>query len=127
MSTRNIKTSSEIFTSIKTTTVSGVRNPKITTSVSKIEADTGVLLASSKYVIEKGIPFPRRKRASMDQYPFLNMQVGDSFFMEGEDYTTTEGRACVAAAQYFSKRNPDTKFSFRKSDDGLRCHRVMKL
>ena len=64
--------------------------------------------------IDKGIPYPARKA----KYPFNEMDVGDSFFIEaGFD-------AARSSSAVFGSRN-NKKFSFRKVDGGFRCWRIL--
>ena len=82
-----------------------------------------------KYKIEKNIDinnYPRRKGGgSALQYPFLQMEVGDSFIC-GE-----YSRKYMRKISNLARSNPSLKklgykFSFRKLPDGnMRCWRII--
>jgi hypothetical protein len=68
-------------------------------------------------IIDKDIPFPGRKR----HYPFIEMEVGDSFF-------TKKSRSTIAAiARYWGKRL-NCKFStadvVENGVEGIRVWRI---
>ncbi len=58
------------------------------------------------YEIKKGVPLPPSRQVGRGtKYPFLEMEVGDSFFhkLDGEDPSAAQRRLSVAA-QYASKK-----------------------
>ncbi len=65
--------------------------------------------------IDKGIPMPPCNRAG--KYPWKEMEVGDSFLMDGDP---------VYAANTANKagRKHGRKFSSRKTREGMRVWRV---
>jgi hypothetical protein len=65
--------------------------------------------------IDRGIPMPAPARAR--QYPWKEMEVGDSFLMAGKpsQVANAVSRAC---------RNYGKKFSYRKLREGVRVWRV---
>jgi hypothetical protein len=65
--------------------------------------------------IEKGIPLP----VGRHKYPFLDMEIGDSFFVGNR--TTGEMSYHIA---YFRKKHPLRKFTCRTVDGGVRCWRI---
>jgi hypothetical protein len=65
--------------------------------------------------IEKGIPAPVGKN---HKYPWDNMEVGDSFFVEGA--TTTQMAGNITA----QRRRLGWSFSQRKQNGGVRVWRV---
>ena len=68
-------------------------------------------------VIEKNIPLPpRQNRAST--YPFDDLEVGDSFFIEGKS-AKSFGSTVQAAA-----KRTGAKFTTRAFDDGVRVWRI---
>ena len=67
------------------------------------------------YKIEKNIPEPARTDNS--KYPFLIMEIGDSFFHPGESQ-----KLSGAANQCF--RRTGRKFTVRKVVGGARCWRI---
>lgn len=71
--------------------------------------------------IDKHIPIPSgRKGFRNRKYPFGDMEVGDSYFVEG----TTEGLRARYAAQAYAARNEDYRFSYRTLMNGTRIWRV---
>jgi hypothetical protein len=75
------------------------------------------------FQIETGVPVPARASGRRGgKYPFADMDVGDSFLVEGEVKPATV-RSAVGA---FAKRNPDFgKFAVRATEDGLRVWRTV--
>jgi hypothetical protein len=75
------------------------------------------------YLIERNIPIPEAIRGngnSNRQYPFLDMEVGDSFYIP-----QTMGRNGLSAAIWRAKREmAGANFITRNWEDGLRCWRV---
>ena len=70
----------------------------------------------SDYKIEKKVPVPTT--ASRNNYPFGEMEVGDSFSIPiGEEYVAR------ASAYWYSRTRP-VKFSIRRTKEGYRCWRV---
>lgn len=69
------------------------------------------------FKIEKNVPITRGfRRGRPSKYPFLDMEVGDSFAFEVEMYKK------VAAAAFTHGKNHGSKFSV--SLTSLRCWRV---
>lgn len=66
--------------------------------------------------IDKGIPLP--PRGGRQRYPWQEMEVGDSFFVEGASV-----RSLSAAAAQVGRRS-GRKFSLRTVEGGVRCWRV---
>jgi len=60
------------------------------------------------------------QRAEFSRYPFKNMAVGQSFYLEGGFNTVSRVRA---AASSYGKRN-DMKFSIVRDGLGYRCGRI---
>lgn len=69
------------------------------------------------YTIEKNIPAPD----SRSKYPFPQMEVGDSFFVPGNEIV---GSRVSVAMNYYKKKNPKKSFISRKSADGMRIWRT---
>lgn len=67
--------------------------------------------------IEKGIPVPKVGDA-MRKFPFDQMEVGDSFLINGAE----PGK--VSGAAYHYGRTHQKKFSIQKTEDGHRCWRI---
>lgn len=73
------------------------------------------------YKIEKGVEIPR---TAYQEYPFDEMEVGDSFFVEGGSTQISKGdsRAYRAAKMYGLRHS--VEFSARTVEGGLRIWRV---
>lgn len=76
-----------------------------------------------KVKIEKGVELPKKQGGSgrTCKYPFIRMDMGDSFQFEcGEsDYTR------IRAAAYSEQLRSGTKFTFRKiGENSYRCWRI---
>lgn len=68
--------------------------------------------------IEKGIPMPEVQAGSKPKYPFLEMEIGDSFFVEGAPQSLLTSAASNHAKRYGGR------FSVRKQYGGVRVWRV---
>jgi hypothetical protein len=73
----------------------------------------------SEYKIDKDVPVPEKFTS---KYPFGDMEVNDSFFVEGTDKKTM--RRLIGASNWASKRYPATRYSVRKVDGGVRVWRI---
>ena len=73
-------------------------------------------MSELSYKIEKGIPAP--DRWSTAKYPFLTMEVGDSFFVSGDQSSKLSAAACQC------RRRSGMVFMVRKMDGGVRCWRI---
>jgi hypothetical protein len=71
--------------------------------------------------IESDVPMPAVRRSGKEsQYPFAQMDVGDSFAMPIDFMGKLRG-----ASQHYRKRNPEQRFSIRAEDgETCRCWRV---
>lgn len=75
------------------------------------------------YEIESGIEIPKTKTHSRNRvYPFLEMKVGDSFFVEIE--TAEKRRSKQVSICGSAGRLRPKKFVTRVVEDGVRCWRV---
>ncbi len=70
---------------------------------------------NDEILIEKGIPMPRRDHGNA-KYPWLRMEVGDSFLWSGPANSVHNNAAAAS-------RN-GRKFKARKTDAGYRVWRV---
>ena len=71
--------------------------------------------------IEKNIPIP--ESAGESKYPFKDMEVGDSVFVEGQ---TSQGAAMMSAKNI--ERRYGVKFSARKrTEDGVDGVRIWRI
>ena len=67
--------------------------------------------------VEKGIPIPRGNK-SRSKYPWLEMEVGDSFF-------TTESAHRVRCAADKRQQKWGEKYTVKKVEGGVRCWRTV--
>jgi len=74
------------------------------------------------FEIEKNIPLksPRHKENHY-RYPFLKMEIGDSFFVTCK---TEEKRLTFSRVYSAAKHYQDKKFATRSIEDGIRCWRI---
>ena len=81
-----------------------------------------------KYKIEKNIPYKRRAKRTSNNYPFEQMDVGDSFFVAKKDGISlnTLRNLLLMRSKYFILKNNNTwKFSSSViGDDGVRIWRT---
>jgi len=68
--------------------------------------------------IETGIPIPEKKLPMARRYPWLEMQIGDSFLFPPGKAGTAYGTARSASARY------GRTFVTRKTLEGVRCWRL---
>jgi len=73
----------------------------------------------SKYVIEKGFPIPETKSHKTSIAVLRTMDVGDSFFLDGEAHNSPAIYAWRAQASKSA-----IKISIRKEGNGMRLWRV---
>lgn len=89
------------------------------------EGESALVVVDSEFVIEKGVPLPRRGRQC--KYPFERMEVGDSFVRNYENERAARlgqknmtATACVWAGRF----NPARKFETRVIGCQVRIWRV---
>lgn len=68
--------------------------------------------------ITKSVPIPTNAPGRKSKYPFMDMDVGDSFLVSG-----TCGKNLRAAATFTSSKY-GLKFTVRKVPGGHRCWRI---
>jgi len=71
-----------------------------------------------KFKVEKGIPAPKVKKGPPRKYPWLEMEVGDSFFVPGVNYNEFKTQPSNAGKRY------GLKYTTRSVDGGVRVWRV---
>jgi len=71
-----------------------------------------------KFVVEKGIPLVGDGRGRQKNYPFENMNVGDSFAFPKEI------RVSVARAAHYHGKSKGKMFTTRAVDGAYRCWRI---
>lgn len=78
-----------------------------------------------KIKIEKGIPVPNKNLKI--QYPFDEMEVVDSFFIDSNnmDINKLQIKIATKATYYKSRINNKVKFTCKKVDNGVRCWRIL--
>jgi hypothetical protein len=76
-----------------------------------------------KIKIETGVPVPTRATRK-SKYPFREMEVGNSFFVNDKDEVNRTQQKLSAAAAMFCKKNPAYKFKTQTFDTGVRIWRV---
>ena len=88
---------------------------------------TVVRIIVHKPGIEKGIPIPGRRGMERDwEYPFLEMEVGDSFHVLMSKVSSSIMSTRINA---YNRLHPDTRFRVRTqvNDDGERLTRVWRV
>lgn len=75
--------------------------------------------APNKVEVEHGIPMPGRLDNLPDEYPWAEMEVGDSFKAKGIHKKSLSSR--IYRAQ---KKHAPKKFEYRNLPDGIRVWRV---
>jgi hypothetical protein len=77
--------------------------------------------------IEQGVPVPvpSRRVRGQSKYPFLKMEVGDSFFVASEPGRMLATQQAIRAAMRkgLSLRS-HLKFTTRRVEGGIRCWRM---
>lgn len=76
-----------------------------------------------RYAVESGIPVSPKKAKGLD-YPFLSMEVGDSFSLASETYR--EYMRVRAAMSYWNKAHAPMHFALRvhRETGKYRCWRI---
>lgn len=83
-------------------------------------------IREGKYIIQKNVPMPEKRfgvgRAAYLQYPFKDMEVGDSFrvdVLRGETITKVGNRVYAASTQWRETNGfPFRRFSYRGDQSG---------
>ena len=60
---------------------------------------------------------------SKSKYPFSKMELGDSFFQQGDD-NKAYWRLCNAVAYFGKKNNSNFRFTVKNVDGGARVWRI---
>jgi hypothetical protein len=68
--------------------------------------------------IDKGVPVPASKHTRPNRYPFADMEVGDSFAVDGGLAQSVKAAASNRAAKYGGR------FVTRLDGNRIRCWRV---
>lgn len=76
--------------------------------------------SSTEFKIEKGIPVPQHVHANR-KYPFMDLSVGDSFFVKTTDLKKAHAVACSAR---INSKKSDKKFTAKQDSDGVRVWRI---
>ena len=76
-----------------------------------------------KIQIEKGVPVPKNITRK-SKYPFLEMQIGDSFFIKEKEDVKKAQRKMAAIANMFCKKNSEYKFKTQAFEAGVRIWRI---
>lgn len=78
----------------------------------------------TEYVIEKGVEYQRKMFTGARKYPFEDMEITDSFFVECEpEEAGATANRLRNAAHRFSLSSP-SKFSIRHVPGGVRVWRI---
>jgi hypothetical protein len=74
-----------------------------------------------KIKIEKGIPMPTKK-----EYPWDEMEIGDSFFVKANDNDIVKTHSSIQSLgiRWFRVHKPDGKVATRKVEGGVRIWRI---
>ena len=67
--------------------------------------------------IDKGLPVPSGSRGANSKYPFADLEIGDSFFVN-----VKQQLFCSAVAGYAKRHNK--KFTTRSENGGTRVWRI---
>jgi hypothetical protein len=75
--------------------------------------------------IDKAIPLPRRRmRVRTTKYPLAQLEVGESFFMEGATYNQATGIVQSYYRTHGQEGGEGRTFTIRKLEGGFRIWRV---
>lgn len=73
--------------------------------------------------IEKGVPVPQNTTRKA-KYPFRDMEVGDSFFINEKNDVKRMQQKMSAVASMFCKKHTEYKFKTQAFDSGVRIWRI---
>lgn len=68
--------------------------------------------------IEKGVPIPPNSSGRVSKYPFTEMEIGDSIYIDAPPQKVRP------STQGFSSRHPEYRFVTRTEGKGVRVWRV---
>jgi len=74
---------------------------------------------TDKFKIEKNVPLSAKKQSKQAKYQFAKMQVGDSFVVPAEEYTSLAN-----AMQHWQRKHKGQLFKMRTIDHKVRCWRI---
>ena len=78
----------------------------------------------SAYQIDRGIPMPPPCRGAAAKYPWREMEVGESFFVEASAKDAVVIRSRVRSAGYSQRLAHGTRFTVRTVEGGVRVWRI---
>jgi hypothetical protein len=81
-------------------------------------------LKMEEFVIEKNIPVPAYNPAKRRKYPFMYLEVGDSFFVEANGDKFKKIEATIRSSSGHYHKMSGRKFAVKRVDGGLRCWRL---
>ena len=76
--------------------------------------------------VETGIPMASRNRGQNWEYPYDDMDVGDSFHVM---FSETSNPNVASRISMYNKRHPDTRFACRiqTNEDGEKLTRIWRI
>lgn len=76
----------------------------------------------SAYTISKNVPLPPRRNCA--EFPWRNLQIGDSFFIPSDKAGINGKRVYMSASNLKRHMSEPVRFSIRKVQGGYRAWRV---
>ena len=75
--------------------------------------------------IDRGVPVPTKGQRCM--YPFKDMKVGDSFFIDTKDRDkgNMRNRVQSSSSRFAKMQDPKQQFCSRQLEGGIRCWRIL--
>ncbi|HDR9153808.1 DUF7303 family protein [Burkholderia vietnamiensis] len=80
--------------------------------------------SAREFVIEKGLPIPAPTRGRPQRYPFSKLEIGDSFFVEGDPSARLKELSNCAN---YHRRFHGGNFVVRAVDGGVRVWRIAPI
>ena len=68
--------------------------------------------------IDKDVPMPNPTTPDVTKYPWMKMEIGDSFFVEGSTSVRFNG------TKYAAQKQTGRKFTIRRVEGGIRVWRT---
>lgn len=80
----------------------------------------------TKFILESGVPIPKRRQGRIKQYPFKDLLPGDSFLIQCQPHECNMIQARVISAKnlFLKRTGLCYEFTTRRVLEGIRLWRV---
>ncbi len=75
-------------------------------------------------IIEKDVPIPKINVSKRRKYPFMLLNIGDSFFIEANGDAFKKMEATLRSSALYYQGVSPRRFAVKRVDRGIRCWRT---